>query len=66
MDCAKAIAEVGQSLAGKFERRQIAIDADHARRRRRFENRLAVPAEPNRAVNKETASLGSEEVHRLS
>jgi hypothetical protein len=66
MDSPKAFTKVAQSLARGTERGTVSIDADDASFGRGFKDRFTVSAEADSAVDKETSSLRSEEMHRFS
>ena len=61
-----AFAELGQSLARKAQCFGIAIDANDASGRRSFKHCFAMSTQAKRAVDKESSSLGSEELNRFS
>src|SRR5215208_6562627 len=61
----KPLSKRPQSLSGVFERRRVEIHSDHASISRRFQNRFAVYAQPNRTIDKETSSLRSKELQCL-
>jgi hypothetical protein len=65
VDGAEARAEAGQPFGGQPQRLRVAVYAEHPRRGRGFENRLAVPAEAERRVHEEPAARGSEQRDRL-
>jgi hypothetical protein len=66
VDGSKAFCEVGQSPARGVERRRVTIDAYDASLSRGFKDRFTVSTKANRAIDKETSSLWSEELHRFS
>jgi hypothetical protein len=60
---AEARAETRQAFGGESQSLSVAVNPEHARVGRGFEDRFAVPAKTKRRVHEEPSALRGEQTH---